>query len=388
MTAARLFRALDVGVVLLLALSAQVDVWSGTAAAANGLKGGSPLHAVLAACITLPLLLRARFPVAVIVVVTAATWLQYSLGGGLFQPWFAILLATYALGAHAELPLSAAALAPVAAAILAIDIPRLAAGAPVDEVVPVWAITALTWIAGRWVRTRRQESAALEARAARLEAEREARAAAAVAEERARIARELHDLVAHSMSVINVQAQGARRVLAHDADSAAEALAQIERASHQGLDEMRRMLALLRTTDVDTDLEPQPGLRDIPALVDRVRSAGLDVRVEVEGKPRLAPAGIELAAYRVVQEALTNAIKHGADRAASVTVRYRPGDVEVEVANAGGAPVADAPDARLGHGLLGMRERVTLYDGMFEAAPADDGRFVVRARLPSPESAG
>ncbi len=388
MSAARALWVADLLVVAALAVTTQIQVWSNAADP----QGGTVVHAALAALITLPLLLRRRYPVAVIATVTLAASIQFQLGGDLAQPWFALLLAIYALGAHAELPLAAIGLVPVAAALLIVDLPRLLAGAPADEVAPIWATVALAWVAGRWVRGRRRESADLRHAAARLELEREARAAAAVADERARIARELHDLVAHSMSVINLQAQGARRVLDEDPAAAAQALAAIEAASREGLDEMRRLLAVLRTSDDRSDLRPQPGLGQLAPLVAQVREAGLDVSLNVEGDPRPLPPGVELAAFRVVQEALTNALKHGRPGRAQVRLRYRAAEVEIEIDNqtelgvAAPNPAAEVDREGPGHGLIGMRERVSLYGGAFEAGRRPGGAFVVRARLPAPEA--
>ena len=396
MTTGRALKAIDVALVAVLAVTAQLDVWSGAA----GPEGGPLVHAALAALITVPLVVRHRYPLAVIGLVSGASWIQYELGGGLYQPWFAMLLATYALGAHAGLPQSAIGLAPVAGVVLAVDLPKLIAGAPPEDVIPVWVIVGLVWVAGRWVRRRRRETSALRAVVARAAEEREASAAAAVAGERARIARELHDLVAHSMSVINLQAQGARRVLPDDPAAAIDALEAIDRASRQGLDEMRRLLSLLRTNDERPTLQPQPGLDDLGPLVDHVRAAGLDVRLTVEGERRPLGSGVELAAYRVVQEALTNALKHSESGSAAVLVRYGAADVEVEVRNAQASasaagtptsadpPTAEAPAARpgLGMGLVGMRERVILYGGAFEAGGEPGGPFVVRVRLPTADA--
>jgi len=206
------------------------------------------------------------------------------------------------------------------------------------------------------------------------------------------VARELHDLVAHSMSVVNVQAQGARRVLRTDPDAAEQALDAIDATSRQGLNEMRRLLSLLRTSGDDADgLAPQPGLADLDALVAQARAAGLDVRLDVAGeRPAMAP-GLELAAYRVVQEALTNAVRHGRQGKTVVRVDYGATDVGIEVSNPDGP--ADAPATFIGsealvpapggHGLIGMRERVRIYGGSMEAGPDDGGRFIVRVRLPT-----
>jgi signal transduction histidine kinase len=395
MTLDRVLRAADVGLVLLLAASALTDVASGLPA------GSSPpvVHAVLALLITLPLLVRRRWPLPVATIVATASLVQYSAGGGLFQPWFAMILAVYALGAHAERRISVAGLVPVGAAILAVDAPRLAAGAPFDEVVPVWAVTGLVWLAGRWVRRRREEATRLRDEAARAVADRDARAAQAVAEERARVARELHDLVAHSMSVVNIQAQGARRVLRTDPDAAAQALDAIDATSRRGLNEMRRLLSLLRTSrdglvgadDVD-GLAPQPGLADLVALVDQSRAAGLDVSLAVDGeRPPMEP-DLELAAYRIVQESLTNAVRHGHAGQTIVRIDYGAAEIGIQVSS----PAGTSAEARTrsvedgvpatpggGQGLTGMRERVRIYGGSVEAGPDDGGRFVVRVRLPT-----
>src|SRR5688572_17319815 len=381
MTAARLLLVAEVCVILLLAVTAQVDVWNARAT----LDGGWPVHAALAAGFTLPLLARRQQPLAVAVSVAAASWLQYELGGGLYQSWFAMLLAMYALGAYAELLPAVLGIVPVAAAVLAIDAPRIAAGAPVDEVLPAWIVLGLAWGLGRWIRQRRAESEGLRRTAERLEADREAAAARAVANERARIARELHDLVAHSMSVINLQAQGARRVIGRDPEAAAEALSAIESSSRHGLDEMRRLLSLLRDQEGEAEGAPQPTIGDLPALVERIRAAGLDVRLNVSGEHRRIAPGVELSAYRIVQEALTNALKHGTGPA-TVSVRYNAAGVQLEVINGQSGNRARGDGVGAGRGLIGMRERVSLYGGSLEASEASDGTFVVRARLPAAEA--
>jgi signal transduction histidine kinase len=382
MTTARLLLVVDIVIVVLLAATAQLDAWQSRAT----LTGGWPVHAALAAGATLPLLARRRYPLAVASAVAIASWLQYELGGGLYQPWFALLLALYALGAHATLRAAVLGTLPVAAAVAWIDGPRVAAGAPIDEVLPAWVVLGLSWGLGRWVRRRRREHEELRRSAQRLEGELQEASARAVADERARIARELHDLVAHSMSVINLQAQGARRVAGTDPDATTAALSAIESASRHGLDELRRMLSLLRATDEGTERAPQPTIEDLPALVDRVREAGLEVRYAVRGEERQVSPGVELSAYRIVQEALTNALKHGGGPA-SVSVAYRAGGVELEVVNARPAASSEAATIGAGRGLIGMRERVTLFGGSFEAAAAPDGTFVVRARLPATEAA-
>jgi signal transduction histidine kinase len=226
----------------------------------------------------------------------------------------------------------------------------------------------------------------LRSRTEQLERERREREREAVAEERARIARELHDVVAHSVSVMVVQAGAARRVLARDPGRSVEALGAVEATGREALAEMRRLLGILRPAA--TDRAPTPSLSDLDALAERFRAAGLHVELDVAGEPGPLPAGVDLCAYRVVQEALTNAVKHAGTGRARVAVRWEADSVEVEVANRSGrrTPAALAGTSG-GHGLMGMRERVALCGGELEAGAADRDRFVVRARLPREHAA-
>jgi signal transduction histidine kinase len=207
----------------------------------------------------------------------------------------------------------------------------------------------------------------------------ELKARDAVAEERARIARELHDLVAHNVSVMVVQAGAERHALAPGHESTREALSSIERSGRQALAEARRLLGVLRQGDDHDGLEPQPGVARIGELVEQVRRAGLPVELAVEGEPVELPAGLDLCAYRVVQEGLTNALKHAGPARARVRLRYAPARLAVEVSD-DGPGVTNGDGA--GHGLLGMRERVSLYGGSLAAGPRPEGGFAVKAELP------
>jgi signal transduction histidine kinase len=208
------------------------------------------------------------------------------------------------------------------------------------------------------------------------ERERDVAAREAVVEERARIARELHDAVAHNVSMIVVQAGAERRVVD---GSTREVLQTIEQIGRGALTEMRRLVGMLRA-DAAEPLAPQPGIRDLPMLVTQVREAGLPVELHVDGEPRELPVGIELSAYRIVQEALTNALKHAGEARASVRVHYGPDSLELEIADDGaGTP---APETDGGHGLVGMRERVALYGGRLDAGRRPTGGFAVRVLLP------
>jgi signal transduction histidine kinase len=240
----------------------------------------------------------------------------------------------------------------------------------------------LAWLIGDNLRVRRAYTRQLENRAAELEVEREEKAAQAVTEERARIARELHDIVAHYVSVMVVQAAGARRIADKDPVEARKALEAVESAGRTALAEMRRMLEILRTDD--PGMGPQPGLGEIDRLIQHVRDAGLPVTYSVEGEACCLPVGMDLAAYRIVQEALTNTVKHGGKAAARVTVRYTEETLEIEVVDDGrgaAAPLLSAAEGG-GHGLIGMRERVGLFGGELHTGPILTGGYRVFARLP------
>ena len=216
-----------------------------------------------------------------------------------------------------------------------------------------------------------------ERRARIAERERDVAAREAVVEERARIARELHDVIAHHVSMIVLQAGAERRVL--DDGSTREVLKTIEQVGRGALTETRRLLGMLRA-DAEEPLTPQPGLDDVPTLVGQLREVGLPVELHVEGERRELPVGIELSAYRIVQEALTNALKHAGDASTTVHVRYTPNSLELEIADDGNGNTSHVSGG--GHGLVGMRERVALYGGRFDASPDPQGGFVVRVRLP------
>ncbi|MGY0017741.1 sensor histidine kinase [Streptomyces sp. cg35] len=248
---------------------------------------------------------------------------------------------------------------------------------------------ALAWVLGDSLRTRRAYLAQLEERAARLEREREAQSKVAVAAERARIARELHDVVAHNVSVMVVQADGAAYVLDQAPDQAKKALETISGTGRQALAEMRRLLGVLRTGEHEEGGEyvPQPDVDQIEDLVEQVRTAGLPVDFKVEGTPRPLPSGVELTAYRIVQEALTNTRKHGGPNAgASVRLVYFDDGLGLLVEDDGkGAPhelYEDGGADGRGHGLIGMRERIGMVGGTLDAGPRPGGGFRISALLP------
>jgi signal transduction histidine kinase len=203
----------------------------------------------------------------------------------------------------------------------------------------------------------------------------------AVAEERARIARELHDLVAHNVSVMVVQAGAERHALPPDQQSTRDTLSSIEQSGRQALADARRLLGVLRRGDQHEELEPQPGVARLGELVEQTQRAGLAVSLDVEGEPVSLPGGVDLCVYRIVQESLTNALKHAGPAHARVKLRYGRGALDVEVSDDGpGAPHPNGDGA--GHGLIGMRERVALYGGRLETGPRPEGGFAVHAHLP------
>ena len=249
-------------------------------------------------------------------------------------------------------------------------------------------IFATVWLIGDNLQTRRANVAALRERAERAEQTRAAEAQRAVAEERTRIARELHDVVAHSMSVMLVQTGAARRVLDTDPAQATAALEAVEATGRDAMKEMRRLLGVLREDTAPSTLAPQPSLDGLEALAQQFTEAGLDVTLEVEGTERTLPAGVELSAYRIVQEALTNALKHaGPGVSVVVKVRAAGDDLEVQVVDDGRGAAAQGNGSG-GHGVLGMRERADVCGGELVAGPRAGGGFEVRARLPVVEGAG
>jgi len=246
-----------------------------------------------------------------------------------------------------------------------------------------WTLLILTlaWFFGVALGTRTEQAEELRERVEAAEREQALAAERAANDERSRIARELHDVVAHSVSVMVVQASGVRRLLHADQEREREALMSVEQIGRQALTEMRRMLGVMRTgTEQPPALAPQPGLQYLDRLVAQVEEAGLPVSLRIEGElPELSP-GVDLSAYRIVQEGLTNALKHAKGARAEVVVRYIDSSVELEISDDGpGVPDGDG----MGHGLVGMRERVALYGGTLEAGPREGGGFVLRAQLPA-----
>ena len=248
-----------------------------------------------------------------------------------------------------------------------------------EEFIFVPVLVAIAWLAGFALHERSEQTEAAEDRALQAEQEREAMARIAVAEERARIARELHDIVAHSLSVMVLQAGAVRHRLAGNLAENKRALEDVEEAGRQALAEMRRLLGAMRRDDDEHDLTPQPSLASVDGLVEQISGAGLPVHLHVEGEPAALPTGIELSAYRIIQEGLTNALKHGRASQADVTLRYSRDALEVEVRDDGeGRATTDGA----GYGLLGIQERVKIYGGTMTAETVPGRGFALKTRLP------
>jgi len=331
----------------------------------------TPLAWVLAVLLVAPILTHRRFPRASLTVCLAAL-IVYAAGRYVAYPGLAVFVLTFDIALHSRRRVALAA--PVAAAgALAVSLALQPRGVVTFY---TWVASELgvvvAWLAAENLRHRRARWSELQARAERLEHEREEEARRAVTEERLRIARELHDVIAHSMSVIAVQSAVGHHVMDTQPLQARQALAAIEATSRSALTEMRRLLGVLRQE------------------VTQVQDAGLRVRIQVDGQRGPVPPGVDLSAYRVVQEALTNVIKHAASSCATVAICYRADSVTVEITDDGPAPGAGVPPARpgSGHGIIGMRERVAVFGGEFAAGPRPEGGFRVRACFPIAEVAG
>ena len=350
----------------------------------SSFAGPRPVNALLYLSVCLTLLWRRRAPLVMLFIAVAVLGIQANFFDPPSQPPFStfiiLLVVFYSAAAYGDgrRAVIGAAIAFVVE-ILVVDIPRFLAGENPGDIIPAWVIYLIFWFVGRTVRQRRLQAVELEDRATRLEIEREEKARVAVAEERSRISRELHDVVAHSVSVMVVQAQAAQRLLDGEQQGARQALGSIETTGRQALTEMRRLLGILRRADEELTLTPQPSLKHLETLIEQVREAGLPVELHIEGEAKPLPPGVDLSAYRIVQEALTNSLKHAGPSHAQVVIHYRADELALEITDDG---TGNGEDGGAGQGLIGMRERVTLYGGVFQSGRRDSSGYSVRARLP------
>jgi signal transduction histidine kinase len=364
----------DIAVGVVLAVLVEVELWL------RDMPADEQLALAPTGLSTLALGWRTRFPLTMVVLAVPGWALTTQLSSVAEDPPLTLstgfALALYSLGVHAD-PLRVA----VGVTVLALGVVFVLFEAPSFDLgtIPFVAIPLLVGFA---MRQRRAKEELLEERATALEREREEKARTAVAEERARIGRELHDVVAHAVSVIVVQARGGRRALADDVEQARQAFNSIETTGGQALTEMRRLLGRLRDREEQLALEPPPGLAHLGALVEQVREAGLPVELVTEGPPVELPPGVDLSAYRIVQEGLTNALKHAGPARARVVVRYDHEELELEISDDGKGAGPRVGDSGAGHGLIGIRERVAVYGGELEAGGRPEGGYVLRARLP------
>jgi signal transduction histidine kinase len=348
---------------------------------------------------TLPIAVRRRWPLPVLAwgLVTGAAFA--ALGLSLVSLSFAILVYVYTAAAHCPRRRSLAGLAATEAMLLLVWLARPRLIGDTGTLVVDGLIVAAAWWLGDGTRRRQEAVAEARRRAEELERAREELARRAVTEERLRIARELHDVVAHSMSIIAVQSGVGVHVLDSQPEEARKALVAVEATSRQALVEMRRLLGVLRQEhEPRGSLAPAPGLAEVETLAAEVARAGVRVEVRIEGTPAELPAGLDLSAYRIVQEALTNVLKHARPAAATVRVAYKPGQLVIEVTDNGqglgsafGRRSTDSDPAGqrpAGSGIAGMRERAALYGGTLEAGPLPGGGFRVAATLPVEEVPG
>ncbi len=355
-----------------------------------------PVQAILITSLALvPLIWRRRYPLAVLVAMSVVFTVGHALTVPESEWWtYSWAVAFYSAGVYGASRRRDLVRLGAVAAFLAVLIHRLffreiegfdegnlALLQALSLAANLVAVIAVWWFSDA-VRVRREQEAQLAATVIQLELDRQENARRAVFNERVRIARELHDVVAHHVSVMGVQAGAARRVLQKHPEKAEEALSNIEAASREAVQEMHRLLGFLRQEPEETPLAPQPGMSQLTTLVDQMRDAGLPVELQIEGAQRALPPSVDLSAYRIVQEALTNTLRHAGPARAQVKVNYADSAVDIEVLDNGRGPnEPDSPDST-GHGLIGMRERVTLLGGKFQAGHHPGVGYSVRAHLP------
>jgi signal transduction histidine kinase len=352
-------------------------------ALSNNIDGPRWVNAVAAAGVTLPVAWRRRFPAAVAPLMAAFAAWQEVLNGDLLEnsitPILTLPMAVYSLGVLLD---RRRALISFGLTMALLWTAVFASGRDtIDNFVFSLLLAGGPFLVGRIVNARIELARELREKARRVERESDEKKKLAVAEERARIAREMHDVVAHNVSVMVVQASAARRMIDHDPDRAREALTSVEQTGREALSEMRKMLDVLRSDGEGAALEPQPSIDELEALLDLAREAGLDVDLEVEGERRRVSSSVDLSTFRIVQEALSNTIKHGHAAHAHVRLRFTDDAMEVDVVDDGQGAAPQEVNGR-GQGLVGMRERVAMLGGRFEAGYRATGGFEVRATLP------
>lgn len=377
-------RVLDVGLAVGTGVVGVAEIWVPMPSVAG--SGSQELSTVVVVALATMLLFRRRAPLLVALCVLTTWPVVFSitpilvLFWGQFVPMAIALFSVARFGRGREPWYGAAA---GAATLLFFDL-RVEALQDASEIVFHWMVFSVVWAFGWGLRSLEQRAQASTQRAVDAEVAAAQEAIAAVTAERTRIARELHDIIAHSVTVMVVQAGAAEQVVEDDPEVARKALQTIRSTGTSALAEMRRVVEVLRGDEAGM-LDPQPGVAALPSLVEETRATGLEATLEVEGEPRPLSPGLDLTAYRIVQESLTNARRHGEATGATVVLRYGDGELDVEVRDDGAVASGSngSHSGNGGHGLAGMRERVSLYGGELETGPTADGGFRVRARLPA-----
>jgi signal transduction histidine kinase len=356
-----------------------VDLASPTDAV--GVRRTDALAVLLSLLQTLPLAFRRRAPLPTFILTLVGVCTYYSLGYEVTDGTLATFVGVYTVAAHEDRVKSLVGLG-----LLAVGMTWywLARAEPFDPTTPVWIgiLGLLSWGLGEYVRARRAYTAEVEALAERLDQARALEARQAAWQERARLARELHDVIGHTVNVMVIQAGAGRRTLDSDRGLAERAFQTIESTGREALEELDRVLGILRTEEDEPELPPQPGLEQLHALAGRFEDAGLPVELTLEGYEVPLPRSLDQSAYRIIQEALTNALRHAGGTVAHVAVRFRTDRLELEVANDGRNNQRPRDHTGGGRGLIGIRERVALFGGELEAGPRAGGGFVVRCRFP------
>ena len=379
--------AAEFGPAVAFTLLSQYEIWAGPIPHMGGsLSGPKPVLSAVVALISLGLALRLRYPLLALVLAMSPFGVHGILehfvakgGPNLFEVFLSQVFMVYSTAANTSGRKTYAGAAIVVALQLVGYGPTLPGS--FDQASGEWVFYAIAWALGKTLRRRALRGDRLEARTAELEARQQEQIQAAIADERARIARELHDIVAHSVSLMVLQAGAARQALDRQPEKARDPLLSVEATGRTAMSELRRLVAMLRQPEDEDQLAPQPSLRHLNLLVDQIRETGLVIDVDESCREDGIPPGVDLSAYRIAQEALTNVLKHARAVHVSVSVRCDGAAVEVTVEDDGRGP-SDHGSLTGGHGIIGMRERVSLFGGRFEAGARAGGGFRVFAHLP------
>jgi signal transduction histidine kinase len=366
---------------LAAAVTAMVLVDLSSPTDAVGVRPTDAVAVVLSLLQTLPLAFRRRAPLAMFILTVLGVCSYYALGYEVTDGTLATFVGVYTVAAYEDRVKSLVGLGLLAFGMTWYWLTR---AEPFDPTTPVWIgiLGLLSWGLGEYVKARRAYTSQVEALAERLDRARALEARQAAWQERARLARELHDVIGHTVNVMVIQAGAGRRTLASNRGLAERAFQTIESTGREALEELDRLLGILRTETDEPDLPPQPGLEQLRALAGRFEDAGVPVEITIEGEQVPLPRSLDQSAYRIIQEALTNALRHAGDTIAHVAVRYRTDRLELEVANDSHSNRRSLHREGGGRGLIGIRERVALFGGELEAGPRAGGGFVVRCGFP------